>query len=107
MPQDRVGCDDARDLTQDLPPQPMPADRQAASIVIGEPEPLPTQLASKDPIFFDQIRERLALLAIQPAGHDGQHHLESGRVDHGWSLYQGAKLAAGTLSAELWDTTGC
>ena len=91
-PQDRVRCDDARDLTQDLPTQPMPTDRQPASIVIGELEPLSTQLASKDPIFFHQIRDRLALLAIQPASQDGQHHLESGRVDHGRSLYHGPQV---------------
>jgi hypothetical protein len=59
-PQDRVRCDDARDLTQDPPTQPIPKDRQPASIVIGELEPLPTQLASEDPIFFHQIRDRLA-----------------------------------------------
>ena len=69
-PQDRVRCDDAPDLTQDLPAQPMPTDRQPASIVIGELEPLATQLASKDPIFLHQIRDRLAFLAIHPASHD-------------------------------------
>jgi hypothetical protein len=42
----------------------MPADRQPASIVIGELEPLTTQLASKDPIFLHQKRDRLALAAI-------------------------------------------
>ena len=70
-PQDRVRCDDARDLTQDLSAQPMPTDRQPASIVIGKLEPLATQLASKDPIFLHQIRDRLALLAIQPASQNG------------------------------------
>ena len=83
----RVRCDNSRDLTQDLPAQPMPADRQPASIVIGELEPTATQMASKDPIFFDQKRHGLALLAIQPASHDGEYYLESGRVDHGRSLY--------------------
>ena len=90
-PQDRVRRDDARDLTQDPPTQPIPTDRQPASIVIGELEPLSTQLASEDPIFFQQIRDRLAFLAIHPASQDGQHNLESGRVDHGRSLYQGRK----------------
>ena len=71
-PQDRVRCDDARDLTQDLPTQPMPTDRQPASIVIGELEPLSTQLASKNPIFFYKIRHGLTLLAIQPASQDGE-----------------------------------
>jgi hypothetical protein len=86
-PQDRVRRDDARDLTQNLPTQPMPTDRQPASIAIGELEPLSMQLASKDPIFLHQIRDRLAFQAIHPASHDSQHHPESGRVDHDRSLY--------------------
>ena len=87
-PQDRVRCDDARNLLQDPSTQPMPTDRQPASIVIGELEPLSTQLASKDPIFFHQIRHGLGLLAIQPASQDGEYYLESGRVEHDRSLYQ-------------------
>jgi hypothetical protein len=83
----------------------MPPEREPAAIVIGELEPPPPQLASKDPILFHQIGDRLPLLATQPAGQDGQHHLESGRVDHGWSLYHGAKLAPPTPSAELWDSS--
>ena len=104
-PQDRVRCDDARDLTQDPPTQPIPTDRQPASIVIGELEPLSTQLASEDPIFFQQIRDRLAFLAIHPASQDGQHDLESGRVDHGRSLHQGRKSYR-CPSIQSWDITG-
>ena len=85
-PQDGVRSDDARDLTQDPPTQPMPTGRQPPSIGIGELEPLSTQLAAKDPIFFHQIRHRLAFLAIHPASQGGQHHQERGRVDHGRSL---------------------
>jgi hypothetical protein len=103
-PQDCVRCDDARDLTQYPPTQPMPSDRQPASIVIGELEPLSTQLASKDPIFFHQIRDRLAFLAIHPTSQDGQHHVESGRVDHGRSLYQGRKSYR-CPSIQSWDIT--
>ena len=44
-----------------------------------------------DLIFFHQIRDRLAFLAIHPASQDGQHDLESGRVDNGRSLHQGSK----------------
>ena len=64
----------------------MPPNRQPSPIGIGELEPLPTQLPSKDPILFHQISEGLPLLTIQPAGDDGEHHLESRRVDHGGSL---------------------
>jgi len=72
----------------------MPADRQAAAIGIGEVEPLSTQLAAKDPIFFHQIRHCLAFLAIHPASQDGQHHLERRRVEHGQSLYRAPQVSA-------------
>ena len=90
---------------QALPSQPVPPDRQPPSVGIGELEPLTTQLTPKDPILFHQIRNRLALLAIHPAGEDGEHHLEGGRADHGWSLPYGVKLVH-SASAELWDITG-
>ena len=41
--------------------------RQPAPVGIGELEPLPTQLPSKDAILFHQIREGLPLLAISRA----------------------------------------
>jgi hypothetical protein len=73
-------------LTQDLPSQPMPPDRQPPPVGIGELEPLLTQLASQDAVLLHQIRERLALLTIQPAGQDRKDHVESRHVDHGGSL---------------------
>ena len=86
-PLDRVRSDDAWDLTQNPPTQPMPTGRQPTSIGNGELEPRSTQLAAKDPIFFHQIRHCLAFVAIHPASEDGQHHLERERVDHGRSLF--------------------
>ena len=62
--QDRVRRDNSRDLPQHLPTQPVSTHSQPTSIVICELEPLTTQLASKDPIFFHQKRDRLALTAI-------------------------------------------
>src|SRR5258708_24650864 len=47
-PQDRVRRHDGRDLTQDLPPQPMPADRQASPVGVCELEAPLTQPAAKD-----------------------------------------------------------
>jgi hypothetical protein len=75
-PQDRVWRHDGGDLTQDLPSQPMPADRQASPVGVSELEAPLTQLASKDAVLLHQIRDRLPLLAIQPAGEDGEHHVE-------------------------------
>jgi hypothetical protein len=59
---------------------------------IGELEPLLTQLASKDTVLLHQIRERLALLTIQPAGQNRKHHVESRHVDHGGSLEHGVTV---------------
>jgi hypothetical protein len=53
---------------QDLPSQPMPPDRQPSPIGVGELQPPPTQLPSKDTILFNQISDGLPLLTIQPAG---------------------------------------
>ena len=52
-PQDRIGCHDGCDPIQELPAQPMPSDGQPASVVIGEREPLTTEMASENSIFFD------------------------------------------------------
>jgi hypothetical protein len=102
-PQDRVRCDDARDLTQDLPAQPMP-DHQPASIVIGELKPRPTQLASKDPIFPRSDTRPLGARG-DPTSQSGQHYLESERVDHAPSLYHGAASPHRCLSIQSWDIT--
>jgi len=51
-----------------VPAQPVPADRQASPIDIGKLDPLLTQLASKETGLFHQIRVRLSLLTVQPAG---------------------------------------
>ena len=85
-PQDRVWCHDGGDLKQDLAAQPIPADRQASTVGISKLDPLLTQLASKDAVLLHQIRDRLSLPTIQPAGKDGEHHVESRRVDHRGSL---------------------
>jgi hypothetical protein len=64
----------------------MSADRQPSPLRLSELQPPLAQLPSKDPILFDQIRDSLPLLSIQPAGEDGEHHLENRCVDHGRSL---------------------
>ena len=79
-------------MTQHLPSQPMPADRQAAPVDVSELEAPLTELASKDAILLHQIRERLPLLPIQPAGEDGEHHVESRRVDQRGSLQHTATI---------------
>jgi hypothetical protein len=46
----------------------------------------PTQQRAQDAILFDQVRERVPLLAIQPADQDREPHLARRHVDHGASL---------------------
>ena len=75
--QNRVRRDDRGDLAQDAPSEPVAQDGEPPPIVIRQLEPLPTQLASKDPILFHQIRQGASLLAIQPTSQDREHHLES------------------------------
>ena len=62
--------------------EPMPANRQPSPVSIAEPKPLLTQLAAKDAVLLHQIRDRLPLVAIQPAGEDGEQDVEGRRVDH-------------------------
>ena len=72
------------------PTQPLSTDRQPTSVVIGELESLTTQLASKDPNFPSETRP-LGAPGDLTSGEDGQHHLQSGRLDHGRSLYHDLK----------------
>jgi len=50
------------------------------------------KLAPQEPVFFDQIRDRVPLPAIQPAGEHAQHHLQRRGVDHGVELVSRAGL---------------
>jgi hypothetical protein len=45
-------------------------------------------LTSKDAILFDQIREGLLLLTIQPADQRGEQHPQEERVHHGGNVYR-------------------
>ena len=83
----------------------MPADRQASPVGVSEREAPLTQLVEErgSP---PSIRDRLPLLAIPPAAEDGEHHVESRRVDQrGESTNTQPKLAVRTVSAKLWDST--
>ena len=88
----RVRRHDGRDLPQSSTAQRIRPYGESAPIVISQVQASATQLAAKHTILFHQIRDRLALLAIHPAGEDGEHHLEGGRVDHGRSLTHEVKL---------------
>lgn len=65
-PQNRVGRGDRGDLTEPGAPDPLSANRQAVTFVIGQPKAPSAQLASKDSILLDQIDEAVLLPTIQP-----------------------------------------
>ena len=46
-----------------------------------------SKLAPQEPVFLDQVGDRLPLPALEPAGQHAQHHPQRRGVDHGPSLY--------------------
>jgi hypothetical protein len=81
--QQRIGRHDRGDLPQCPPSQLKRPHGKPPSVVIGETQAPPTQLRAQDAILFHQVRERVPLLAIQPADQDREPYLESRHVDHG------------------------
>jgi hypothetical protein len=69
--------------------QPVCSRGQASAIVIGQAQPPGPKLAPQEPVLFDQVRDRLPLPAIQPAGEHAQHHLQRRRSITSRSLYHG------------------
>ena len=65
---------------------------QPAAIVVIQAHPSGPKLARQEPVFFDQVGDRLPLPAIQPAGQHAQHHLQRRGVDHEVELISSARL---------------
>ena len=65
---------------------------QPAAIVISQAQPPGPKLAPQEPVFLDQLSDRLPLPALAPAGQHAQHHLQRRRVDHGVELISSARL---------------
>jgi hypothetical protein len=76
-PQKRIRCHDRGDLAQCAPSQPKRSDSETSSVIIGQAQASATQLRSQDTILFNQVRQSLPLLTIQPADQDYEPHLES------------------------------
>ena len=104
-PENRVGCDDRRDLTEPATAQPVSKHGQPTAFVIGEADPA-TEARAEDAVFLNQIRDARLPLVGPPAGHG--HHEESNRSDihDGGSLPHPLNVVLETASAEKWDTTG-
>jgi hypothetical protein len=54
-------------------------DGQAASVVVGEANPLGTVCRAEDPVLLQQILDDVLLLSIDPAGDQQEQEGERGR----------------------------
>ena len=91
-PQQRVRRRDRGDLPEGRPAHPVRTGGQPAAIVVSQAQPPGPKLAPQEPVFFDQVGDRLPLPAVQPAGQHAQHHLQRRGVDHGVELISPARL---------------
>jgi hypothetical protein len=55
---------------------------QPAAIVVSQAQPSGPKLAPQEPVFLDQVGDRLPLPALEPAGEHAWHHLQRRGVDH-------------------------
>ena len=104
-PENRVGCDDRRDLTEPATAHPASMHGEPTAFFTCEADP-GTEARAEDAVFLNQIRDGRLPLVGPPAGHG--YHEESNRSDihDGGSLPHPLNVELGTASAEKWDTTG-
>src|ERR1019366_7369202 len=69
-PEQRIGCHNCGDLAQRPTAHPKGPHREPPSVVLGQAQTPPAQLPAQEAVLFDQIRERLPLSALEPAGED-------------------------------------
>jgi hypothetical protein len=81
-PQNRVGRDNRRDLTEAMTAQPVSVPRQPSAFLIGEAEPA-THVSAEDPVFFDEVCHGLPLPLVEPADQRCEEPAEGRRVEHG------------------------
>jgi len=65
-PQQRVGRRDRGNLPQGRTAESVRSRRKSTAIVVREPQPTCTKLTPQESVFFDQVRDRVPLPAIQP-----------------------------------------
>jgi hypothetical protein len=66
-PQNRVGCDDRRDLRQHSTGQPFAEGGQPSPVVIRQPQTPMAQLRLQDAVLFAQVQDDLVLFMVEPA----------------------------------------
>jgi hypothetical protein len=71
--QQRVRRRDRSDLSQGRTADLVRPRGQSTAIVVRQSQSPVPELSTQEPVFFDQIRNRLPLSAVQPAGQHAQH----------------------------------
>jgi hypothetical protein len=57
---------------------------EATALGVGEPQSAATELRFEDAVFFEQIRDNLLLVTLNPTGHYGNQHVEDHGLSSGW-----------------------
>src|SRR5919106_508855 len=65
--QDRVRRHDGRHLSQDLATESLAFRREAAALVVSQPDTPPPQLLPKDAVLLYQVFDHVLLVAIDPS----------------------------------------
>src|SRR5262245_37314260 len=72
------GGDDARDLPEATPTERLSLHRQAAPLVVSEPEPAATALRAQHAVLLEQVVDDCLLLAVDPAREQKEEEGERG-----------------------------
>jgi hypothetical protein len=81
-----------------------------APVVFGQLQASALELPAQDTVLLNEIVEYGSVLAVQPAGEDGEQQLERRSVNHGGNLYHGpgfhALLVGRSSRGTLWSRHG-
>ena len=66
-PENRVRRDDRGDLGEEPAAETLTDDREASTLVVIQPQPVPLQLRFQDAILFPEELDDVALLPFEPA----------------------------------------
>ena len=104
-PEQRVRRRDRGDLPQGRTANSVRSAGQPAAIVVRETQPTSTKLTPQEPVFFDQVRERLSRSrrSSQPVSTISTICSAAGSITSR-SLYHGWRER---VSGHLWNSTGC
>jgi len=79
--EDGVGRHDRRDPLEQLPAKPLPLRREPAALIVVEAKPLAVQLV-EDSVLFEEVVDRLRLLAVDPGGEREEQESKGEEVWH-------------------------